>query len=745
VTSSAQILRADLRPPLSIALSVALEALDVRLCGELHDLRSRGALTFDELRGLYVGPERVERMLAGHETDRSAQTTARERHALSDSLAMQPAWRAMARDLAHTPLECDLVLLALARELRLDYEVIFGYLNDDLTRRSPTRDLCLRLLARDAEEGARLREAMGESAPLFAHGLLQHCDTVLHNSWLSTGICITPLAAALLGNAGSPQTRIPARVTVIDAVRRCDRDAVPKAAQANLARMVCPALDDESVPLIVLEGRDGSGRTRLAYDLAHAIGAPLLRVDGHLAATADAPLECAPRAALGWEAIDQALSAALLWQRLARAVVLIEGADAWFTRSDPHGSLPQALIQRLARARGPVLVRVEQGTRWHAALGALPVASVKVEDPPATERRLSWRECLSRAAPRARLADADAAALADRFQLTPGRIARIVQRVASEGALDAESGARPTSATVAGQLSEAARIESRDELGALAVRAPTPHGWDDLVLARPTVARLRDFCGAIRDRTVVLDRWGFGRRATRARGISALFAGASGTGKTMAASVIARELDLDLFVIDLSAVVSKYLGETEKSLDKVFRAARGAGAILFFDEADALFGKRSEVKDAHDRYANVEVAYLLQQLDAHDGIVILATNLSRNLDAAFSRRMRYVVEFPPPGEADRLRLWRGIFPAEAPLAPDVDLSFLAAHFPLAGGDIRNVALESAYLAAADATDRGGTIGMRHLVRAMAQQLTKQGKTPSAAEFRHFTALLDCDR
>jgi SpoVK/Ycf46/Vps4 family AAA+-type ATPase len=262
------------------------------------------------------------------------------------------------------------------------------------------------------------------------------------------------------------------------------------------------------------------------------------------------------------------------------------------------------------------------------------------------------------------------------------------------------------------------------------------------VLPAPTLARLRDFADAIRDRAIVLDAWGFARRAVRARGLTALFAGASGTGKTMAAAVVARELGLDLYVIDLSAVVSKYIGETEKNLERVFRAARDAGAMLFFDEADALFGKRSEVKDAHDRYANIEVAYLLQQMDAHDGVVILATNLSRNLDQAFSRRLRYVVEFPLPGEADRERLWRGIFPPEAPLDPDVDFPFLAARFPLAGGDIRNVALDAAFFAARDASDgEGSTIAMRHLVRAMARQLVKQGRAPSAADFAHHVGLL----
>ena len=331
--------------------------------------------------------------------------------------------------------------------------------------------------------------------------------------------------------------------------------------------------------------------------------------------------------------------------------------------------------------------------------------------------------------------------LADRFDITPGEVRRVVTQVADEE--QAAAGDHVANATTTGRieaLSLAVRARSRDGLGALAVLAPTPHTWDDLVLPPATLRRLQEFAHAVRDRTIVLDAWQFGRRAASSRGATALFAGASGTGKTMACSVIARELGLDLFVIDLSAVVSKYIGETEKNLDRIFRAARDAGAVLFFDEADALFGKRSEVKDAHDRYANIEVAYLLQQLDAHDGIVVLATNLARNLDAAFSRRMRYVVEFPLPAEADRLRLWQGVLPAAAPLADDVDLPFLAGAFSIAGGDIRNVALDAAYLAASEGLGRE-PIAMRHFVVAMARQCVKQGLTPSVAQFRQYAGLL----
>jgi SpoVK/Ycf46/Vps4 family AAA+-type ATPase len=201
--------------------------------------------------------------------------------------------------------------------------------------------------------------------------------------------------------------------------------------------------------------------------------------------------------------------------------------------------------------------------------------------------------------------------------------------------------------------------------------------------------------------------------------------------------VLAREAGLDLWRIDLSSVVSKYIGETEKQLDRIFATARDGNAILFFDEADALFGKRSEVKDAHDRYANIEVAYLLQRLEVFDGVVILASNLARNVDQAFSRRMQFVIEFPLPDAGLRERLWRASIPAGAPLAGDVDLAFLARQFALAGGDIRVVALDAAFAAAAD----DAPIDMARLCQAVSRQLLKQGKVPAASEFRQYQGLL----
>jgi SpoVK/Ycf46/Vps4 family AAA+-type ATPase len=240
----------------------------------------------------------------------------------------------------------------------------------------------------------------------------------------------------------------------------------------------------------------------------------------------------------------------------------------------------------------------------------------------------------------------------------------------------------------------------------------------------------------VRHRRTVLETWGFDRHLAMGKGVNALFAGTSGTGKTMAAEIIAADLGLELYKVDLSTMVSKYIGETEKNLDGIFRAAREANAILFFDEADAIFGKRSEVKDAHDRYANIEVGYLLQKMEEYDGVVILATNLRKNMDDAFIRRLHMSIDFPFPEEPDRLRIWRKVFPPDAPLAGDVDLGFCARQFKIAGGSIRNVALLAAFLAAEDDAE----IGMVHVARAAKREYQKLGKLVTETDFGQYLPL-----
>jgi SpoVK/Ycf46/Vps4 family AAA+-type ATPase len=285
----------------------------------------------------------------------------------------------------------------------------------------------------------------------------------------------------------------------------------------------------------------------------------------------------------------------------------------------------------------------------------------------------------------------------------------------------------------------AARTIATPPLEGLARHIEPRYGWEDIVLPPDGFAQLREMCARARHQMTVLEQWGYGRKHARRRGTTALFAGPPGTGKTMAAEIVAGALGLDLYRIDLSAVVSKYIGETEKNLERIFRAADQGDAVLLFDEADAIFGKRSEVRDARDRYANVEVAYLLQRLEVYEGLAVLTTNLRGNIDEAFVRRLDCVLEFPLPEEAERLQIWQRAVPHEAPMGDDVDLAFLARKFKLAGGHIRNIALTAAFLAAEDRSP----IGMKHFARATRREYQKLGKLIAESDFeQHYSLLKD---
>lgn len=335
-----------------------------------------------------------------------------------------------------------------------------------------------------------------------------------------------------------------------------------------------------------------------------------------------------------------------------------------------------------------------------------------------TARVAQWRRALGAAA--GHVPPGTLEQLARQFMLS--------RRDIAAAAAEAINPLAPKGEPLADRLWDAARGYARVRLSALAEPIEAAAGWHDIVLPPDRVAQLRDIAVHVRRTAQIEEEWGWASRGRRGLGITALFAGPSGTGKTMAAEVLARELRLDLYRIDLSQVVSKYIGETEKNLRRIFEAAEASGALLLFDEADALFGKRSEVKDSHDRYANVEVSYLLQRMEAYRGLAILTTNLKGSLDSAFLRRLRFVVDFPFPDAALRAAIWGRIFPEATPLAP-LDLERLG-RLSVAGGAIRTIAINAAFAAA----EEGADVGQRHIAAAARREYDKLEKSATAAEF-----------
>ncbi|GDY80038.1 ATPase [Streptomyces avermitilis] len=370
---------------------------------------------------------------------------------------------------------------------------------------------------------------------------------------------------------------------------------------------------------------------------------------------------------------------ALLWHReslLMPVALLLDGTDA-----DPDDPALVAAVRRLlSRSGGPVVLAARQVS----PVDGRSTAVVDVDVPPPDEQRALWAAATG-------LEPAGAPAeLAGQFRLGLPALHRVATAHRPEG-LSAEDGGD--------RLWAACRDAARPRLESLAQRIVPRAHWADLVLPEQQTEVLRRMAGHVRHGATVFGDWGFGERTNRGQGVTALFSGPSGTGKTFASEVLAHELGLDLYRVDLSAVVNKYVGETEKNLRQVFDAAESGGSLLLFDEADALFGRRSDVQDSHDRYANIEVSYLLQRMEAYRGVAVLATNLRAALDPAFLRRLRFVVEFPVPGAEERRLLWAAAFPDSVPLADDLDLGRLA-DLPTTGAAIQAIALGAAFLAAA---------------------------------------------
>ena len=673
-----------------------LELIEARVRAAVARRRTTDPETDDRFRGLYISQAHVDRLLAEKSAppppDAGAAQARDDIEATADAAeraGADPRLRRLARNFRLDEIGVELLLISMAPEVDSRFERLFGYLQDDVSRRRASVGLGLELCGLPLSS-AYARSRLAPGAPL-----VDECLVLIEETE-------RPVLTRSL--------RVPDRV----AGHLLGSD-IPDPVVAALAYECEPATSEEATTLVrwmhdaspsrlaYIRERPGASGAALASSAFAQVGRPTLALDlERLRPEDDLPM-----------------------------VAALTAREAGLTGAGVVAGPIEVLIARglpavRAFSEMPATVILVGARTWDPAWARDVPFICEAPIPDAAHRAELWRRNLNGDTP----PGLDLAGTMAQFRLT----AEQVHRAARAARMEAHAREVPLDED---ELKAGARAQNAAGLERLARRIQPAVGFADLVLPPDTMAQLKELLTRARYREQVLDVWKMGGPSARRRGLTALFAGPSGTGKTMAAEVLAGELGLDLYTVDLATVVDKYVGETEKNLDRIFAEAERVNGVILFDEADALFGKRSEVSDAHDRYANVEVAYLLQRMELFDGIAILATNLRANLDEAFTRRLDSLVDFPEPEEEYRRQLWERSLGTAMPRADDLDLGFLAESFQLAGGAIRNIVVAAAYAAA----EHGRPLSMAHLIRATQREYLKMGRLCVESEFGPYYPLL----
>lgn len=616
----------------------------------------------------------------------------------ADSQAEPPALIQLARRLGLSSFEREVLLLCCAMELDPGISALCSRAQGDAARSYPTFALAIALFE------APSWDALSPERPLRYWRLIEI------NQAGSSPLTVSALRAdERIVNYLKGLNHLDDRLALLLGPLEVPADAELPPSQQGVAEGISGRLQQmaagERLPVIQLLGADALSKQLVAAQAAATVGLHVLRMPALLIPTPAHELETLAR----------------LWQRESLLLPLaLYLADVAQEPDAPSAGVHSPVHRLIARTGGVIFVDTRE------AMPGLAENSLRVEvaKPTTAEQKEAWAAALGTTGGKAgsksggRAGVDSAALLAAQFNLSVAGIRQIAKRVASDVA-DSELHDR---------LWRECLTSTRPRLDSLAQRVDAKATWQDIVLPPTETSLLHQIAAQVGHRSTVHESWGFARKMNRGLGISALFAGDSGTGKTMAAEVIANELRLNLYRIDLSAVVSKYIGETEKNLRRLFDAAEDGGAILFFDEADALFGKRSEVKDSHDRYANIEINYLLQRMEAYGGLAILATNRQSALDQAFMRRLRFVVNFPFPNVAQRKAMWEKAFPPKTP-TKDLDFDRLA-RLNLTGGNITGIALNAAFQAA----HAGEKITTQLILDSARSELRKLGRVVNELEF-----------
>jgi len=696
-------------------LQEELERLDLILQLHFEELGAELETTGEGLDGMYVSDEEVAQLL---QSDRNRQRTTnnalrqqiddraahlKERVAESFKEGTPIRFAAFADNFGLSRLELDALLLALAPEIDEKYEKIYSYLLDDITSKRPTVGLILRVLSHSERERIGSLTVFSSSSPLIDEDLVTLHPESRDVPRLSKEVYVDRhIAEFLIGDDGLDAT-IAEYATLEESTAWIDDLLLEKQTHKRLEG-VCR--DQNPQPTVYyLHGPSGSGRSTAAEAIATSLDVPRLVVDAV-------------------DLVDQALSGALMRlrreMRLRGCALQIENVDVFQQYEDVPVSLDGLLEQLEGLDRHVFLIGRDSWTPSRQ-LTTHEFVTLQVQRPSYPRRREIWNEYADMLPD-----EVDTDELASKFTLTRGEI---------ETALFNAQGFTNGDDLTRDAVYRGCRTQSSEKLEELARKTEPGYDWGDIILPPDKKQQLREIEAHVRHRGTVYSDWGFEEKFSLGNGLSILFSGPSGTGKTMSAEIIAGNTGLDLYKADLAGIVSKYIGETEKNLGKIFDEAEHSNAILFFDEADALFGQRSEVSDAQDRYANIEVNYLLQRIEEHDGTVVMTTNFEQNIDDAFMRRLDVSIDFPRPGRESRCEIWKQIFPDETPVG-DLDYQFLS-QFDLTGGNIKNIAQTAAFLAA----DEDGVVGMAQVVIATKLELQKIGKLVNPSDFGEYQDLL----
>jgi len=616
--------------------------------------------------------------------------------ALARALAVrpEPLLARLVRVFTLSELDAAIVCVLLAPELDHELERAYAFALDDFTRKRGDIGFIARVIAAgDLAMIDRVLVRFDEAAPLRRLGLI----SVGQAGDVSATMRPVRLADRIVGflrGHDSVDELVHGLVRVSELAPQ--RTAVVM--NPELVQRIARALDDTgNAPRVLLAGPEGAGRGLIAEALFGERGRTSVRID--LAGI------------LAEGKVAERVAAALREAALRDAAAIIDGGTT-IDRDAPR-TVVHAIANATAELAVPVVFTFTSHPGW---LVEIIPALVELDVPAPTfrERLELWRRALGPV-----VTDEDLEIVASRYAFTGATIARAAHRAVQAARLRDPEQPQVT----LDDLGDSARLMFSHRLGAMAQRIPIGFQWSDLVLPRDTQEAVREVVRFARFRSFLLEDWGFAAKLPYGRGVSAIMAGPPGTGKTMVAQLLARELGYDLYRIDLSQVVNKYIGETEKNLAKIFDEAETSHAVLFFDEADSLFAKRTEVKSSNDRYANLEVNYLLQRMETFDGVTLLATNLEQGLDDAFKRRVRFSILFELPEEAERKKLWISMFPPKVPLAPNIDWDLMAKRFEMAGGYIKKAALRAALIAA----EARRPITTADLVEAARQEYREMGR------------------